>query len=199
VGAASHRTKSRTNSLNPDAATANFNKLPIYRSRIPMNLLKNIVKDVQKAEIQYGNLTEHDNEKARSRFLAALFGPIICLFKTYITKNPVQLLYGITSKGQIEHQYVALGSIIVVFVQVKKEMASGKNLNGQIAQVMARTSSFSNTVRTQEFGRSRRGLQVFLLLRMIHRSLWHQSRRVHQPRFMSIHFWLTVYSLRDFL
>jgi hypothetical protein len=42
-----------------------------------------------------------------------------------------------TRGEMIEYQYVALNSIIVVFMEVKKEYMSGKNLLNQIAQGMA--------------------------------------------------------------
>ena len=60
-----------------------------------------------------------------------------CLFKKRIVNKPEQKLTGgVANRGEIEFQYVSLGSIIVLFIEVKKEYLSAKALLTQIAQVM---------------------------------------------------------------
>lgn len=112
--------------------------LHIHRSRIPLDLLKEICDDLRQAELQYGNIKEHENEEARSRYLAALFNRLVCLFEKRIMNSPEKLFSGgVTSKGKIEYQFMSLNTVIIVFVEVKREMAAGSARLDQIAQVMA--------------------------------------------------------------
>jgi hypothetical protein len=103
-----------------------------------MSLFRSILKDIRATDMQFGSINEHDNEAARCSYLAGVFSRIVCLFKKRIVNKPEQkLVGGVATRGEIEYQYVALNSIIVVFIEVKKEYMSGKNLLNQIAQVMA--------------------------------------------------------------
>jgi hypothetical protein len=49
-------------------------KLDIFRSRLPMNLFEKIYTDVHVASVQYGRMQDHENEEARSRYIASVSG-----------------------------------------------------------------------------------------------------------------------------
>ena len=124
--------------LEPQMKTADFWSLQIHRSRIPKSLLRQTLANIQASDMQYGGIAEHDNESARCGYLNGLFSAIVCLFKKRIVNKPEQkLTCGVANRGEIEFRYVALDSIIVLFIEVKKEYLSGKALLTQIAQVMA--------------------------------------------------------------
>ena len=44
--------------------------LPMHRARIPNALFKEIIEDIEVVMKQYGSTSDHQNEEARSRFLA---------------------------------------------------------------------------------------------------------------------------------
>lgn len=46
--------------------------LDIFRSRIPNSVFREICEDVDKATRLYGPIHSHDNEEARSRFIASV-------------------------------------------------------------------------------------------------------------------------------
>jgi hypothetical protein len=45
-----------------------------YRSRLPKEIFRKIFADVDKATTQYGRWEDHDNEEARSRYIASVSG-----------------------------------------------------------------------------------------------------------------------------
>src|SRR5437762_12739490 len=91
-------------------AGSDIRPLETFRSRIPNNLFRKICKDVNKATAQYGRMASHDNEEARSRFIASicssycvshaiaadrkmqLFSEIIVLFGNVSINKPEGLL-----------------------------------------------------------------------------------------------------------
>ncbi|KAL0630789.1 hypothetical protein Q9L58_010356 [Maublancomyces gigas] len=54
--------------------------------------IRKICYDVEVADVQYGQMITHNNEEARSRYIAAVFNKIIFFF------------------GRIEHQFIAFGA-----------------------------------------------------------------------------------------
>ena len=105
--------------LDPRMKTSDFRSLQIHRSRIPKSLLHQTLANTQASDMQYGGIAEHDNESARCGYLNGLFSAIVCLFKKRIVNKPEQKLAGgVANRGEIEFQYVALDSIIVLFVEI---------------------------------------------------------------------------------
>ncbi|KKA23378.1 hypothetical protein T310_2632 [Rasamsonia emersonii CBS 393.64] len=105
--------------LNPNDAGRDNGCLEVFRSRIPTGMFQDIVKDVELALKQYGQLESHDNEETRSRFLASLFNRIIA------------------KKGRIEHHFVAVDAISIIFIEVKKILTTGKHALDTKGQVLA--------------------------------------------------------------
>jgi hypothetical protein len=83
-------------------------------------------------------MDSHDNEEARSRFIASLFSEIVCLFGNAVVNKPEGLLDAeFTKKGRIEHHFYAVSSISIVFIEVKKNLVVGKGKLDIIGQVLA--------------------------------------------------------------
>ncbi|KAN0073248.1 hypothetical protein V8E54_008468 [Elaphomyces granulatus] len=124
--------------LDPNAGGRDMKPLEVFRSRIPKDIFKDITKDVDAALILYGPLESHDNEETRSRFIASLFGRLVCLFQNTIVNKPEGLLESeFTRKGRIEHHFIAVESISIVFIEVKKVLAVGNAGLNMKAQVLA--------------------------------------------------------------
>ncbi|KAI9760483.1 MAG: hypothetical protein M1840_002411 [Geoglossum simile] len=124
--------------LDPHAFGRDIKELEIFRSRLPVGVFRTIFEDVQKVSIQYGRMVSHENEEARSRFIAAIFAEIVCLFGCTVINKPERLLDSdVTKKGRIEHHFYALNSISIVFIEVKKEMFAGTAQLDVVAQVLA--------------------------------------------------------------
>jgi len=56
--------------LDPAARGNDMKTFHIHRARIPTSLFKEIVADLEMTMKQYGEPIQHENEEARSRFLA---------------------------------------------------------------------------------------------------------------------------------
>jgi hypothetical protein len=76
--------------LDPDAEGRDICQLDTFRSRIPLDIARKILSDVNDAMLQYGRIASHDNEEARSRFIASFFTRIVSLFgSAVINKSDV--------------------------------------------------------------------------------------------------------------
>lgn len=125
--------------MDPSRNGGDILPLDVLRSRIPNNLFHNVGKDIDEAIVQYGRLTSHNIEEARSRFIASLFSKIVCLFGSAVVIEPEGLLDAeFTKKGRIEHHFYAMKSISVVFIEVKKTLFVGdKGKLDILGQVLA--------------------------------------------------------------
>ncbi|KAL2864582.1 uncharacterized protein BJX67DRAFT_360907 [Aspergillus lucknowensis] len=113
-------------------------RMELCRSRIPNTMFEEILEDLSLAETQYGPMSMHDNEEARSRYISVLFNRIIGVFGTAIVNKPEGLLDSRFSKrGRIEHHFVSLRSTSVVFIEVKRIWTLGKGRLDVKAQVLA--------------------------------------------------------------
>ncbi|KAL2829132.1 hypothetical protein BJY01DRAFT_255118 [Aspergillus pseudoustus] len=111
--------------LNPMRRGTDMKKLQVFRSRIPNALFEEIANDISLAERHYGDPENHENEKARSRFLTSIFNRIVGLFRGAIVNKPEVLLESKSSrKGRIGHRFYTLGVASVVFIEVKKQSAT---------------------------------------------------------------------------
>jgi len=127
--------------LDPTALGRDILPLDTFQSRIPKDMFLNICKDVDRALAQYGRMASHDNEEARSRFLASIFTEIVSLFGNTVVNKPEALLDAeFTKRGRIEHHFVAMDSVSIVFIEVKKLLVSGTGKLDIIAQVLAESS-----------------------------------------------------------
>jgi hypothetical protein len=124
--------------LDPDVNGNDIKRLQTFRSRIPLGIFEKIFADVNKASLQYGRMVHHDNEEARSRFIASFFTEIVCLFGNAVVNKPEAYLDAeFTKRGRIEHHFYALNSISIVFIEIKKTYTVGKAKLDTIAQVLA--------------------------------------------------------------
>jgi hypothetical protein len=124
--------------LDPGVKGSDICLLDTFRSRIPVDIFRRIHADVNKAILQYGRMASHDNEEARSRFIASLFSEIVCLFGSAVVNKPEGLLDAeFTKKGRIEHNFYAFHSVSIVFLEIKKNYILGDGRLDVIAQVLA--------------------------------------------------------------
>jgi hypothetical protein len=125
--------------LDPDADGRDIRKLDTFRSRLPLDIFRKIHSDdVDLATLQYGRMESHNNEEARSRFIASFFTRIVSLFGSAVINKPEALLDSeFTKSGRIEHHFYVLSSVSIVFIEVKKTYISGDGRLDIIAQVLA--------------------------------------------------------------
>jgi hypothetical protein len=132
--------------LDPDAKGRDIRQLDTFRSRIPLDIARKILSDVNDAMLQYGRMASHDNEEARSRFIASFFPQIVCLFGSAVVNKPEGILDAeFTKRGRIEHHFYALNSVSIVFIEVKKTYVFGKGRLDMIAQVLAECAACDYT------------------------------------------------------
>jgi hypothetical protein len=131
----------------------------IHHARLPNVVSTQIVKDPRVLEAQYGPMSKHENEEARSRYLSGVgspgyfgnqfvigksllltsrqfFNQTVALFSGHLFNTPEALLDGrLTTKDRIEYQFKTYGGITVVFIEVKPVIGSlAEHLNYDIAE-----------------------------------------------------------------
>ena len=112
--------------------------LGIHRSRLPIETFRALMKNLRIADCHVGGVSEHDTEAARCSYLDALFGSIAAIFQKHIINRPDhKLVSEVASRGQVKYQYLALNSVITVFIEVRHQVESGIGGLNQLAQVMA--------------------------------------------------------------
>ncbi|KAF8238350.1 hypothetical protein L208DRAFT_1421318 [Tricholoma matsutake] len=126
----------------------------IDRARIPPELFKEIVEQIQSNMQEYGPPSEHKNEEARSRYLA----PAIWHFKLLMKNTPESIIPGhMMTKGQIEHHYKLFGGITIIFVEVKVKIGDAQERWNVIAQVIAE----SNVILACDYSNAHLGFDSF--------------------------------------
>jgi hypothetical protein len=110
----------------------------MFCARLPHSVFSEICDDLQLFEWQYGPLSEHDSEEARSRYLSGYFNRIVALFSGLLYNTPEAILEGkIITKGRIEYQFKIYGGVTVVFIEVKLDTGSLTERLNCYAQVIA--------------------------------------------------------------
>jgi len=111
----------------PDKAADIPQDIQLYGCRLPLNIIKKTAEDVQCAMWEYGHVQYHQNEEARSRFIATLFHISLGCFKGTIVNRPEEIIEAqVTGNGRIEHVFYAFNHPIVMFIEVKLTVVSGK-------------------------------------------------------------------------
>jgi hypothetical protein len=128
--------------LEPGANGSDIPPFEMLRARLPDSVFTQVVIDLESFSFQYGSLSEHDNEEARSRFLSGYFNRIVVLFSGLFRNTPEAILEGkITTKGRFEYQFKTFGGITVVFIEVKLDIGSQAERLDCFAQVIAECDS----------------------------------------------------------
>ncbi|KAG2076542.1 hypothetical protein BDR04DRAFT_1068035 [Suillus decipiens] len=112
---------------------------PLHRSRIPTQLFRSIIEDLDAMILQYGPPIDHETEKARSYFLSPIFNHLVVIFQGAFRNKPESMLPGqITSQGRIEYYFKIFGAVAMVFIEIKKKIGdTGTGRLDAIAQVIA--------------------------------------------------------------
>ncbi|KAF5383287.1 hypothetical protein D9615_004801 [Tricholomella constricta] len=114
----------------------------IHRSRIPTNLFKSIVMDMDVMLMQYGSPYEHQTVEARSRFFSPIFNHLVKLF-TFMLRNDLETTIGgrFGAQGRIEHLFKIFGAVAILFVEVKLKVRNEVERVEAIAQAIAECDS----------------------------------------------------------
>ena len=137
--------------LDPLGKGEDIRKLDTFRSRIPQDIFRKIHIDVNNVVLQYGRMASHDNEEARSRFIASFYSQVVSLFGNAVINKPGGLLDAeFTKRGRIEHHFYALNSISIVFIEIEKIYLFGKGRLDVIAQVLAECAACDYANRKSE-------------------------------------------------
>ncbi|KAI9786810.1 MAG: hypothetical protein M1839_005041 [Geoglossum umbratile] len=124
--------------LEPPMMGRDIPYFPMSRARLTNDLFRKIIEDIDVFTSQYGVLSDHRNEEARSRFLSAYFNRIVDLFSGLVYNTPESLLEGrMTTKGRIEYQFSIYGGITILFIEVKLEIGGATERLNCYAQVIA--------------------------------------------------------------
>ncbi|KIK09792.1 hypothetical protein K443DRAFT_301106 [Laccaria amethystina LaAM-08-1] len=124
--------------LNPRLELDDIGTFNLHRSRIPTDLFRSIVEDMDVLLAQYGPLRAQNNEEARSRFLSPIFNRLIAQFNFAFRNLPETIIEGrISTRGRIKHYFKAFGSISVLFIEVKFKIGNDADRLDAIAQVIA--------------------------------------------------------------
>ena len=111
----------------PNTAAEIPKDIQLYRCRLPLDAIKETAKLVQYATWEYGLMENHRNEETRSRFMATLFKVALGCFKGTIVNRPEEITEAqVTGNGRIEHVFYAFDQPVVMFIQVKLTVVSGK-------------------------------------------------------------------------
>jgi hypothetical protein len=111
----------------PDRAADIPKDIQLYRCRLPLDAIKKTAELVQYATWEYGLMKDHRNEETRSRFMATLFKVTLGCFKGTIVNRPEEIIEAqVTGNGRIEHVFYAFNHPIVMFIEVKLTVVSGK-------------------------------------------------------------------------
>jgi hypothetical protein len=126
----------------------------LHCSRIPTQLFKLIVQEIDVMMVQHGPLIEHHIKEVRSQFLSPvsashfpnyqqtetfnleIFNHLLGIFGFAFRNLPESIIKGhITTKGRVEYCFTMIGPIAVLVMEVK--IGSGKEHLNAIAQVIA--------------------------------------------------------------
>ncbi|KAF8493301.1 hypothetical protein F5888DRAFT_1618085 [Russula emetica] len=124
--------------LQPDLNMTDIKTFALHRSRIPTALFKSIVQDIDVMLVQYGPPIEHETEEATSQFLSPIFNRLIAVFCFAFRNLPESTIERrATTKRRVEYHFQAIGSISVLFIEVKLRIGSRKERLDAVAQVIA--------------------------------------------------------------
>jgi len=146
--------------LEPEVYGNDIPTFEMFHARLPSAAFPIIIRDLQRYEAQYGPMSMHLNEEARSRYISAVGNPsnfrnltvigkslltsrqyfleTVSLFRGRLFNTPETILERrITTKGRIEYHYRTYGGITVVFIEVKSELGTSTERLNCIAQVIA--------------------------------------------------------------
>ncbi|KAF9505804.1 hypothetical protein BS47DRAFT_1385816 [Hydnum rufescens UP504] len=110
----------------------------LYCSRIPTDVFKSIVVDMDIMLIQYGPLSQHKTEEARSRFFSPVFNHLVKLFTFMLRNQPETMVEGrIDTRGRVEYFFKTFGAVAILCIETKLKIGNNDERLATIAQVIA--------------------------------------------------------------
>lgn len=141
--------------LNPRLELDDIGTFNLHRSRIPTDLFRSILEDMDVLLVQYGPLPAHRNEEAASRFLSPIFNRLIAQFDFAFQNLPETIIEGhISTRGRIKHYFKAFGLISLLFIEVKFKISNEAERLDAIAQVIAECVACDRNNAAAGFGMS---------------------------------------------
>lgn len=124
--------------LDPDLELQDISTFEIHRSRIPTDLFKSIVVDMDVMMVQYGPPHVHKTEEARSRFFSPIFNHLVKQFTFMLRNNPETIITGrIGTRGRIEYFFKAFGAVAILCIEMKLRVGNEEERLDAVAQVIA--------------------------------------------------------------
>jgi hypothetical protein len=154
--------------LQPWNKLQDIETFPLHRSRIPTDVFKAIVTDLDVMLMQYGPLPEHETEEARSRFFSPVrvilfsygiessldrqvFNHLVKQFTFQLRNNPESIIGGrIGTQGRIEY-FKTFGAIAILFIKLK--IGNDKERLKAIARVIAESDGTPHAFEDYTFWR----------------------------------------------
>ncbi|KAK2467434.1 hypothetical protein APHAL10511_000669 [Amanita phalloides] len=134
--------------LDPAKRLLDIGTFELHRSRIPTNLFKSIIEDMDLVLMQYGPPLQHSTEEATSRFLSPIFNRLVAEFG-FTFRN---LLKGcITRGGRIEYSLKAFGAVSILVLEVKLRGGNNEERLDAITRVIAECDAYDWNNSTQNF------------------------------------------------
>ncbi|KAF8632531.1 hypothetical protein AX17_004817 [Amanita inopinata Kibby_2008] len=135
--------------LEPAKQLFDIGTFELHRSRIPTDLFKSIIKDMDLLLMQYRSLGRRDTEEATSRFLSPIFNRLIGEFGFAFRNAPESIIKGrISMNGRIEYYLRAFGSVSILVMELKLRGGGDAERLDAIAQVAAEcnTCNYNNAM-----------------------------------------------------
>ncbi|KAF9030342.1 hypothetical protein BDZ89DRAFT_949763 [Hymenopellis radicata] len=124
--------------LEPTRELRDIGTFEIHRSRIPTDLFRSIVVDMDIMLVQYGAPIEHGTEEATSRFFSPIFNHLVKLFNFMLRNKPETMIDGrIGMQNRIEYFFRTFGAVALLCIEMKLKVGNDVERLGIIAQVIA--------------------------------------------------------------
>jgi len=112
--------------------------LELHCSRIPTDVFRSIVVDMDIMLMQYGPLFQHKMEEATFRFFSPVFNHLVKLFTFVLRNQPETTIEGRIGKtGRIEYFFKTFGVVAILCVELKLKIGNDDERLAAIAQVIA--------------------------------------------------------------
>ncbi|EDR01183.1 uncharacterized protein LACBIDRAFT_333536 [Laccaria bicolor S238N-H82] len=124
--------------LVPGKELSDIGTFEIHRSRIPTQLFKSIVTDMDVMLMQYGAPPEHKTEEATSRFFSPVFNHLVKQFSFMLRNKPETMINGhIGTRGRVDYYFQTFGAVAVLCIEMQLEVGNDDERLEVIAQVIA--------------------------------------------------------------
>ncbi|KAF8325768.1 uncharacterized protein EI90DRAFT_3146606 [Cantharellus anzutake] len=126
--------------LHPFGELNDIGTFEIHRCRIPTNLFKSIVMDMDNMLIEYGAPFDHETDTARSRFISPIFNHLVSQFTFMLRNHPKNMLATVGAKDHIGNFYKIFGAVAIISVEMMHARRNSEERLKGIAQIMVESN-----------------------------------------------------------